>query len=400
MAEPTQLRKAYFKAGKASTKYKASLYDVEALGYQKEASASMYQFETTKRDRNLALISESIGLGSAVAGGYKDKQEFKKASSSVQEGIAKEAWGKSEAVKLKLDETYKSVDWGKLGTKSKATELAKFKPTQVKQGFFENIFGAEKEYTFGKGGDSFSKSEISAAGTTYDTDKLSSLIGMDITGLNKSSKSDNPEVVENNISSKDESAVSVDEIFSGNTGKVATADLTGGGSEKIIQDIQDSVKNIGKTKVKEPTLEDIALGKSSSPINFNFDMDFGNSMSAGSAKETKRFAKGGEFTTDGPEMILVGDNPGGKEKVKVTPMKSNDSKKLSDNIGSNLKDLVSKKGTKPGSNKWITEYITNQKINNESLRPLQGELSKHNKKLFSMAEESGYFGEFFRGGWE
>ena len=99
-------------------------------------------------------------------------------------------------------------------------------------------------------------------------------------------------------------------------------------------------------------------------------------------------------------MILVGDNPGGKEKVKVTPMKSNDSKKLSDNIGSNLKDLVSKKGTKPGSNKWITEYITSQKINNESLRPLQGELSKHNKKLFSMAEESGYFGEFFRGGWE
>ena len=65
-----------------------------------------------------------------------------------------------------------------------------------------------------------------------------------------------------------------------------------------------------------------------------------------------------------------------------------------------LKDLVSKKGTKPGSKKWMSNYIQSQKINNQSLRPLQGELSKHNKKLFSMAEESGYFGEFFRGGWE
>ena len=117
-------------------------------------------------------------------------------------------------------------------------------------------------------------------------------------------------------------------------------------------------------------------------------------------KGFKSFAKGGEYTTDGPEMILVGDNPGGKEKVKVTPVKSKGSQKLSDNIGTNLKDLVSKKGSKPGSKKWMNEYISSQKINNESLRPLQGELSKHNKKLFSMAEEAGYFGEFFRGGWE
>src|SRR6185369_6719070 len=33
----------------------------------------------------------------------------------------------------------------------------------------------------------------------------------------------------------------------------------------------------------------------------------------------KKFAKGGEFITHGPELIMVGDNPGGAEKVKITP---------------------------------------------------------------------------------
>ena len=145
--------------------------------------------------------------------------------------------------------------------------------------------------------------------------------------------------------------------------------------------------------------------KKKNEFEFNFNMDFGSSMGAGSTGY-KSFAKGGEYTTDGPELILVGDNPSGKEKVKVKPIKSKKKEKsegqqsLADGLGTNLKKLVSKKGTKPGSKKWMSNYIQSQKINNESLRPLQGELSKHNKKLFSMAEESGYFGEFFRGGWE
>ena len=135
-------------------------------------------------------------------------------------------------------------------------------------------------------------------------------------------------------------------------------------------------------------------------------MDFGGTMGPGSTRGLKKFAKGGEFTTDGPEMILVGDNPGGKEKVTVKPIKSKNkeeskaSNSLSDNLGGKLEDLVSRKGVRPGSKNWLNNYIGTQKVNNESLRPLSGELSKHNKKLLSMAEESGYFGEFFRGGWE
>lgn len=34
------------------------------------------------------------------------------------------------------------------------------------------------------------------------------------------------------------------------------------------------------------------------------------------------FAKGGDFVTNGPQAIMVGDNPGGRERVQVTPMGS------------------------------------------------------------------------------
>ena len=35
-----------------------------------------------------------------------------------------------------------------------------------------------------------------------------------------------------------------------------------------------------------------------------------------------KFAKGGDFVTSGPQNIIVGDNPGGRERVQVTPLSS------------------------------------------------------------------------------
>ena len=35
-----------------------------------------------------------------------------------------------------------------------------------------------------------------------------------------------------------------------------------------------------------------------------------------------KFAQGGDFVTQGPQMIMVGDNPGGRERVSVTPLSS------------------------------------------------------------------------------
>ena len=33
-------------------------------------------------------------------------------------------------------------------------------------------------------------------------------------------------------------------------------------------------------------------------------------------------AKGADFITQGPQLVMVGDNPGGQERVQVTPMSS------------------------------------------------------------------------------
>jgi len=38
------------------------------------------------------------------------------------------------------------------------------------------------------------------------------------------------------------------------------------------------------------------------------------------AGPVRKFAKGGSYMTNGPELIMVGDNPGGREQVNVTPL--------------------------------------------------------------------------------
>lgn len=38
--------------------------------------------------------------------------------------------------------------------------------------------------------------------------------------------------------------------------------------------------------------------------------------------KAQKFGKGGDFVTSGPQMIMVGDNPGGQERVQVTPLSS------------------------------------------------------------------------------
>ena len=38
--------------------------------------------------------------------------------------------------------------------------------------------------------------------------------------------------------------------------------------------------------------------------------------------ESATFARGGDFVTSGPQMIMVGDNPGSRERVQITPLSS------------------------------------------------------------------------------
>jgi len=56
------------------------------------------------------------------------------------------------------------------------------------------------------------------------------------------------------------------------------------------------------------------------PIALAGGAAFGSLM--GSTIERFKFAKGGDFVTSGPQMIEVGDNPGGRERVQVTPLSS------------------------------------------------------------------------------
>ena len=45
-------------------------------------------------------------------------------------------------------------------------------------------------------------------------------------------------------------------------------------------------------------------------------------MAAVATQKPPAFALGGDFITQGPQTIMVGDNPGGRERVQVTPLSS------------------------------------------------------------------------------
>jgi hypothetical protein len=380
MANGNKLYSAYMGAGKASSAYKASLYDVESLGIEREASQAMYQFETTQRDKNLALIQQSISLASDLYGGYKAKEQAKTDRTSLQESMAKESYEGE-------------VSWSDLTDTARQSQIDKFSPIESKRTLGEILMGEERSYKFGEGGKEFTSAQITAGASLLQESDLADLIGVGTKSKLEEVQEKVTESADKVLKSDEQTAVTVDEIFDPIINNKTEETLP----ENNIIPKYDTTKQNFDLLVKPE--------KKKNEFEFNFNMDFGSSMGAGSTGY-KSFAKGGEYTTDGPELILVGDNPSGKEKVKVKPIKSKKKEKsegqesLADGLGTNLKKLVSKKGTKPGSKKWMSNYIQSQKINNESLRPLQGELSKHNKKLFSMAEESGYFGEFFRGGWE
>ena len=43
------------------------------------------------------------------------------------------------------------------------------------------------------------------------------------------------------------------------------------------------------------------------------------------------YADGGDFITNGPQKILVGDNPGGRERVTISPLPSSNDRSSSEN---------------------------------------------------------------------
>jgi len=57
-------------------------------------------------------------------------------------------------------------------------------------------------------------------------------------------------------------------------------------------------------------------------LNLIFAAGAGAAVSQMIDRSLAMFAEGGDFSTSGPKMMMVGDNPGGRERVQVTPLSS------------------------------------------------------------------------------
>ena len=106
--------------------------------------------------------------------------------------------------------------------------------------------------------------------------------------------------------------------------------------------LKDHIKNIIVKNVISKTGESAAIasalvsGKAIAsayavPASLASTASFGASAVTGQAalvasiaatKAISSFAQGGDFVTNGAQLIMVGDNPGGKERVQVTPLSS------------------------------------------------------------------------------
>ena len=99
---------------------------------------------------------------------------------------------------------------------------------------------------------------------------------------------------------------------------------------------------------------------SAAPPPYNLALA-GLSLAAGTAQiaaiqsaPVPAFASGGDFTTNGPQMIMVGDNPGGRERVRIDPQ--NDNRGDGQSINIRIENVYGPGGAE-GLAKYIVEAI-------------------------------------------
>jgi len=92
--------------------------------------------------------------------------------------------------------------------------------------------------------------------------------------------------------------------------------------------VQSSAQDAMKAVVRAETMEAVAgyissvLKSVPFPLNVVLAAGGGAVASGLIDKGLSSFAQGGDFVTSGPQMMMVGDNPGGRERVQVTPIGS------------------------------------------------------------------------------
>ena len=92
--------------------------------------------------------------------------------------------------------------------------------------------------------------------------------------------------------------------------------------------VQGSAQDAMKAVVRAESMEAVSgliasiLKTVPFPVNLVLAAGAGATASKLIDKGLSSFAQGGDFVTSGPQMMMVGDNPGGRERVQVTPLSS------------------------------------------------------------------------------
>ena len=85
---------------------------------------------------------------------------------------------------------------------------------------------------------------------------------------------------------------------------------------KQIADVKDAMRSAAKAAVKA---YEWASGWGG-PIAGSIAAAIAFTAASALATKVQEFATGGDFVTNGPQLIMVGDNPSGRERVQVTPL--------------------------------------------------------------------------------
>ena len=92
--------------------------------------------------------------------------------------------------------------------------------------------------------------------------------------------------------------------------------LTQNAKSKKVEDIKDALRSAAKAAVKA---YEWAAGWGG-PIAGSIAASIAFTAASALATIVQEFATGGDFVTNGPQLIMVGDNPSGRERVQVTPL--------------------------------------------------------------------------------
>ena len=119
-----------------------------------------------------------------------------------------------------------------------------------------------------------------------------------------------------------EESFNLGEIVSRQKEKQLTQDLKGAALQQ--SSAKDALKAVIRAESMEAVAGYIASVFKTVPYPFNLILAAtGGAAVAGVIdKGLASFATGGDFVTSGPQMIMVGDNPGGQERVRVDPLSS------------------------------------------------------------------------------